>query len=546
MTLIRRLRTFGYFQRALRALISPLEGAMCWAIGTSGGERRPDHPMNPTRILLVASLFVSGVPLARSADDASARLPRSAPEEQGVSASAVLGFVEAAEQKVDALHSLMIVRHGHVVAEGWWSPYGAEEPHMLYSLSKSFTSTAVGFAVAEGKLSLDDTVLKFFPDQAPALPSKNLLAMRVRDLLRMSSGQRADDISGFPFTANVDLVKAFLELPVPDVPGTHFVYNTPGTYMLSAIVQKATGQTVLDYLRPRLFGPLGMGSPRWDASAQGISLGGIGLNIRTEDIARFGQLYLQKGRWQGRQLLPAAWIEEATSMQTANGSDPESDWNQGYGYQFWRCRHGFFRGDGAFGQFCIVMPQYDTVVALTSGTGDLQGVLNLVWEKIVPALAASALPADPESDGRLSAKLSGLTLRPQEGQAASPLAAKISGRRYVLPANPMGLQAVSLKATAEGGTVVTVTIGGSDQSLACGQGTWTKGSFAMGKEVVPVALSGAWTSDDTFSFISCRYRTPYITSWDLRFSGDRVIVESTDNVGLVRPEHSKLVGVAQP
>ncbi|HEY4989145.1 MAG TPA: serine hydrolase [Opitutaceae bacterium] len=503
--------------------------------------------MTPTRILLAASLFISGVALARSADDASAKLPRSTPEEQGVSSAGVLGFVEGAEQEVDALHSLMIVRHGHVVAEGWWSPYAAGEPHMLYSLSKSFTSTAVGLAIAEGKLSLDDPVLKFFPDQAPALPCKNLQSMRVRDLLRMSSGQRADDISGFPFTANADLVKAFLELPVPDVPGTHFVYNTPGTYMLSAIVQKATGQTVLDYLRPRIFEPLGMGSPRWDASAQGISLGGLGLNLRTEDIARFGQLYLQKGAWQGRQLIPAAWVEEATSRQTANGSDPESDWNQGYGYQFWRCRHGFFRGDGAFGQFCIVMPQFDAVVAITSGTGDMQGVMNLVWERIVPALAASALPADPASDARLSAKLSGLTLRTQEGQATSPMAATVSGRRYVLPANPMGLEAVSLKAPdGTGGTVITVAIKGSDQRIECGKGNWTRGSFAMGGEAVPVAVSGAWTSDDTYSFISCRTRTPYVTSWDLRFSGDKVIVESTDNVGLIKPEHIKLTGAAQP
>jgi CubicO group peptidase (beta-lactamase class C family) len=503
--------------------------------------------MNPTRILLAASLFVSGVTLARAADDASARLPRSAPEEQGVSSAAILGFVEGAEQKIDALHSIMVVRHGHVVAEGWWSPYAAGEPHMLYSLSKSFTSTAVGLAISEGKLSLDDPVLRFFPDQAPALPSKNLMSMRVRDLLRMSSGQRADDIKGFPFGAKVDLVKAFLEIPVPDVPGTHFVYNTAGTYMLSAIVQKVTGQTVLDYLQPRIFGPLGMGSPRWDASAQGISLGGLGLYIRTEDIARFGQLYLQKGQWQGRQLIPAAWVQEATSMQTANGSDPDSDWNQGYGYQFWRCRHGFFRGDGAFGQFCIVMPQYDTVVAITSGTGDLQGVLNLVWEKIVPALAASALPADPDSDRRLTAKLAGLSLRTQAGQTSSPTGAKVSGKTYVFAANPLQYEAVSLKTAGDGaGTVVTLRVAGTDRSVECGQGTWTKGSVTIAGEAVPVAVSGAWTSTDTYSLISYRYRTPYSTTVDLRFSGDQVVLESMDNVGLSSPEHIRLAGTAQP
>src|SRR6202044_1573442 len=139
-------------------------------------------------------------------------LPRGSPESQGVSSAEVLAFVEAADRTIDSLHSFMLVRHGHVVAEGWWAPYAAEEPHSLYSLSKSFTSTAVGLAVAEGKLSVDDPVLHFFPDEAPAAPTKNLRSMRVRDLLRMSSGQRAEDLKDFPFGSSTDLVRAFLQL----------------------------------------------------------------------------------------------------------------------------------------------------------------------------------------------------------------------------------------------------------------------------------------------------------------------------------------------
>ena len=195
------------------------------------------------------------------------------------------------------MNSFMLLRHGHVVAEGWWAPYDAEAPHSLYSLSKSFTSTAVGLAIAEGKLSLDDEVLKFFPDDAPAEPSNNLKAMRVSDLLRMSTGQQTEP----PRTADQPWTKTFLAQPVPFKPGTHFLYNTSATYMLSAIVQKATGMTVLDYLKPRLFEPLGIEHPTWETSPQGISAGGYGLSIRTEDIARFGQLYLQKGKWQGKQ-----------------------------------------------------------------------------------------------------------------------------------------------------------------------------------------------------------------------------------------------------
>jgi CubicO group peptidase (beta-lactamase class C family) len=504
--------------------------------------------MTSFRSIAAASLLISSATLVRAEAAPFAGLPRSTPEEQGISSSAILSFVDGAEQKVDAVHSFMIVRHGHVVSEGWWAPYAADEPHVLYSLSKSFTSTAVGLAIAEGKLSLDDTLLKIFPEEAPASPSKNLSSMRVRDLLRMSSGQTAEDIKGFPFTGKADLVRTFLEYPVPDIPGTHFVYNTPGTYMLSAIVQKVTGQTVRDYLQTRLFEPLGIAKPRWDESAQGVSFGGYGLNLRTEDIARFGQLYLQKGQWQGRQLLPQAWVEEATSLQTAKGSDPTSDWNQGYGYQFWRCRHGFFRGDGAFGQFCIVMPQYDAVVAVTSGTGDMQSVMNLIWDRIVPAMGVAALPADPESDGKLSARLAGLSLRKQAGQATSPMAGSVTGKTFTFPENGQHIEALSLRAAGNGANaVLTLRIAGADQHIECGQDSWAKGSMTLDTgEVVPVAASAAWSSEDTLSVTVVLYQTPFSTEYDVRYTGDGVILESVDNVGFVSPlPRTRLVGTAQ-
>ena len=230
---------------------------------------------------VVFVLLALTAPHARGAD-----LPRSSPEKQGVSSPAVRAFVEAADKDIDALHSFMLVRHGHVVAEGWWGPYAAESPHMLFSLSKSFTSTAVGIAAADGKLSVDDPVLKFFPDDAPAEPSANLKAMRLNDLLRMSTGQQTEPGR----KATEPWAKTFLAQPVPFKPGTHFQYNTSATYMLSGAVQKATGETLLDYLKPRLFDPLGIAKPTWEVSPQGISTGGYGLSVRTEDIAKFGQL----------------------------------------------------------------------------------------------------------------------------------------------------------------------------------------------------------------------------------------------------------------
>ena len=269
--------------------------------------------------------------------------------------------------------------------------------------------------------------LKFFPDDVPAEPSANLKAMRVSDLLRMSTGQQTEP----PRSPDEVWTKVFLAQPVPFKPGTHFLYNTSATYMLSAIVQKATGMTVLDYLGPRLFEPLGIEHPTWETSPQGMSTGGYGLSIRTEDIARFGQLYLQKGQWQGKQLVPAAWIEAATARQTSNGSDPNSDWAQGYGYQFWRCRHGAYRGDGAFGQFCVVLPD--------AGRGDRHHQRGEEHaSRAEPGLGQSAAghaivvaAPDDEATGQLRLALKGLSLPPAEG-AGTP--ASGLGKRYVFPA----------------------------------------------------------------------------------------------------------------
>jgi CubicO group peptidase (beta-lactamase class C family) len=492
--------------------------------------------------LLVATTVAAGEPPA---------LPRSTPEEQGISSSAILGFVEGAEETVSALHSVMVVRHGHVVAEGWWEPYRRDDPHVLWSLSKSFTSTGVGLAVAEGKLSLDDTVLSFFPEDAPAEPSDNLKQMRVRDLLRMNTGHHKEEVDAFSFAGgDVPLTRAFLAMPVPHKPGTHFVYNTPATYMLSAIVQKVTGETLVDYLEPRLFGPLGIRSPHWDASAQGISLGGFGLSLTTEDIARFGQLYLQKGMWNGRQILPAAWVEEATALQTSNGSNPASDWDQGYGYQFWRCRHGLYRGDGAFGQFCIVMPKQDAVVAITSGTSDMQAVMNLVWDRLLEAMGDDALPADPSRRSRLQKKMASLALPVQEGRATSPIAGEVSGRLYALPAGSGPIEAIGLDAGET--TTLVVRTGGEEVRLPCGYGEWRRGAaLPLGgprgtASEEPIAFTGAWTAADTFTAKGCFYQSTFCSTITLRFAGGEVFFDQEMNVAFGPTKRPQLVGRAEP
>ncbi|QJE96230.1 serine hydrolase domain-containing protein [Luteolibacter luteus] len=365
------------------------------------------------------ALFVGALITCSAGILAAEPLPRTgSPEAQGVSSDALREFVEALD-RIPSMHSVMVLRHGQVVAEAWWKPEAADKAHILNSVSKSFCSTAVGLAVAEGKLTLDDRVLGFFPDNAPAEISENLKALRVRDLLTMSSGHDPEPKAA---PGSGPTVKQFLATPLAHAPGTHFQYNTMGTYVLSAIVTKVTGEKVVDYLKPRLFDPLGIEGAKWDESAEGYSLGGYGLYLKTEDLAKLGQLYLQKGKWNGKQLITEDWVAQATSKQVRN--DPGShtgmgpDWKQGYGFQFWRCQNGAFRGDGAGGQFCIVLPEQDTVIAMTAGGADMQAELNAIWDKLLPALKNSnpPIPENPSAQAKLKEAIGKLEVKTPPGK----------------------------------------------------------------------------------------------------------------------------------
>jgi hypothetical protein len=231
-------------------------------------------------------------------------------------------------------------------------------------------------------------------------------------------------------------------------------------------------------------------------------------------------------------LVPADWVEAATARQTSNGSSPDSDWDQGYGYQFWRCRHGFYRGDGAFGQYCIVMPQTDTVVVITSGTRDMGRVMNLLWEHLLPELRAAALPADSVAHARLTSQLSDLTMPAPRGAAASPIAAQLAGRTFAFPANATGLETLSLAPGADGHTTLKVRLHGADQQIDCGYGHWVKGSLTMVPgQTEAMAAAGAWPTEDSYTADLCQYRTPFLLHVRLHFAGDEVQVETEQNVG---------------
>jgi len=489
------------------------------------------------------------------------KLPRSTPEAEGVSSAAILAFLNAMAAAKHELHSFMLVRHDRVVAEGWWSPYAPQFNHTMYSMSKSFTSTAVGFAVAEGRLTVDDKVASFFPKDLPGTVSNNLAALRVKDLLSMAVGHDKDPT--FEVVKHENWAKAFFDWPIPHAPGTKFVYNSAATYLCSAIVQKLTGQKIIAYLKPRLFDPLGIEGPTWETCPRGICTGGWGLSIQTEGLAKFGQLYLQKGRWKDRHILPAKWIEEATTFKIqqplpAKPARPnaQNDWLQGYGYQFWRAQHNAYRGDGAFGQFTIVMPDQDAVIAITSESKNMQGELDLVWEHLLPAMKEKSLPANPQSQAKLQKTLSSLALTPPRWIATSgrdsaasqqpsrpevaihQTAARVSGKTFKLETNDLGLQSASF-AFRKDACVVTFRDAHTAYPIACGIERWQRGETALpgtpprlisGGMPKPgtkhkLAASGTWKDANTFEMTWRYYETPHHDTVTCRFDGDKVQIE---------------------
>jgi CubicO group peptidase (beta-lactamase class C family) len=498
---------------------------------------------------LGAASWTSGCAgLARPAT--AAGLPRSTPEAEGLPSAAILAFLDAAHEGGHELHSLMIVRHGRVVAEGWWTPYGPRLNHTLYSLSKSFTSTAVGFAVAEGRLSVDDKVLPFFPEARPAVVNEHLAALRVRDLLCMASGHEKDPTH--PIVKEEDWVRAFLASPFTCPPGSRFVYNSEATYMCSAIVQRLTGQRILDYLRPRLFDPLGIEDMTWEVCPRGTNTGGWGLSVPTEALAKFGEFLRRRGEWQGRRLLPAAWVDEATTFkiqQPVPAGGERKDWHQGYGYQFWRCRHNAFRGDGAFGQFMVVMPEQEAVVAITSECRNLQGELDLVWDHILPALKPRPRTADPRAHDRLQERLAGLALPLPAGVAAPSVAADIAGRTFRIEPGGSGIESAGFDIGSGGGRL-TLSEGGRDHAIDFGFGRWRTGETALpgtpprlisGGAPKPgtrskVAAAAAWKDGRTLELVLRYIETPHRDTITCRFEDGAARISFMNSIAAMGPK----------
>ncbi|WP_053849655.1 serine hydrolase [Streptomyces sp. NRRL B-24085] len=436
-------------------------------------------------------------------------LPLSTPAAQGVDAAGIQAFLDAleADPRIEP-HSLVLLRHGRVVTSGWWAPYAADRPQLLYSLSKSFTATAAGFAVAEGLIRLDDPVISYFPEFEADVTDPRSRAMLVRHVASMASGHAEETLDRARAQDRDELVRGFLLVPPDRDPGTVFAYNQPATYTLAAIVQRVTGRKLTEYLRPRLFEPLGIGEAAWIADRRGRELGFSGLHATTDAVARLGELYLRGGVWQGERLLPESWVAEATRVQIAHEPAPEGgwpDWHQGYGFQFWMARHGY-RGDGAYGQFCVVLPEQDAVLAITSQTEDMQRVLDLVWEHLLPALSAGPLPGGEAADAALAERLARLALPPAEGKPA-PVGRADDWDTVFAPHGGTCADRPTLTAVEvdPGGRVTLVDDGDRlELGLDAGKGGWT-----VTDEPVPVAVSGGWTDAETLAVDVAFLETPH-------------------------------------
>jgi CubicO group peptidase (beta-lactamase class C family) len=490
-------------------------------------------------------------------------LPLARPADEGVDAAGVAAFVTALEtaRQIEP-HSLMLLRHGRVVAQGWWAPYAQDRPHLLYSLSKSFTSTAVAFAVAEGLFGLDDTVLSHFSELDGDITDPRSRRMTVRHLAAMASGHHDETIDrvhamtdavqdpapprGSANDTDV-VVRGFLRIAPEGEPGTVFAYNQPCTYTLASLVRRASGQSLVEYLRPRLFDPLGITDVGWQRDRHGRELGFSGLHAVTDAVARLGLLYLQGGQWQGRQLLPAGWVEQATRSHVATPLQGGADWQQGYGLQFWRSRHGY-RGDGAYGQFCVVLPEQDVVLVTTAATEDMQAVLDAAWQHLLPALHDEPLTgaAAAAGDDLLAARLAGLRLPLLDDVSPAP--------QDVVPGTD-GWDGYAAEVGGDGpvrrievlrdgdGWAVTLVDTVASYRVRLGVGGWAVSEPPdPDGGVVPVATIGGWLDDGALRFDVTFLETPHRLQLTCTAAGGDTAEWSATQRWLTTPLHAGLIG----
>jgi len=485
------------------------------------------------RSLLPASLLMPATGHAATSFDDG--LLRGSADEANVDTRTVLNFIDHVFGHDLDLHSFMLFRHGKVVAEGWSWPYQDHRPHITHSLTKSVMVCAVGLAMDEGHFALDDKVVSFFEDELPANVSSNLEAMTVRDLLTMRAGH-AESVSGSVFRPiKTSWIAEFFKIPVVHKPGQHFLYSSALSFMLSAIVTRTTGESVRDYLQPRMFEPLGISGLTWGSSPQGISSGGNGLTWKTADSLKLGILHLQKGKWNGQQILPERWIEEATRVQIPNGN---------YGYQWWvNEEKKSYQAEGAFGQFSVVFPEHDAVVAITAGVQSGNDLMDRVWEFFPAAFEGTSSANNADSERELNDRLTNMRLLPLARGTTSPLVEKINGRTYTMEANDDNVSSVQLDFSGDE-LLYRLSDHRGDHVVRVGIHDWVESTTGItGNKLhhqyqsddMRVVAHGRWWDERTFEMTWQFVETAWVDHVQCRFFDDRISIDRRTNANYAPP-----------
>lgn len=489
---------------------------------------------------LTLFLFALCLLISLSASAQIRQLERSTPEAEGVPSGAIMVLMDSLMNlpKTD-IHSLIVMRHGKVIAEAYPEPFSPEYRHTLFSCSKTFVGAAVGMAIAENRLRLTDRVASFFPDQLPDTISDHLARLTVRNLLNMSSGITPDwTMRNF----RTDWVRGYLSQPIRQ-PGESFDYDSMSSYILSAIVQKVTGMKLLDYLRIKLFTPLNITEVDWEVSPEGCNTGGWGIHLQSESLAKFGQLLLNRGAWQGRQLLPAEWVDQMMTKQNDTGS-----FGYGYGYQMWMCEYpGAVRVDGALGQYALIIPDKDMVVVITECTlidGATQR--RLVWNQLLPAITGNRPLTLGKDYKRLQRKQSSYRLPFVQGKMNSHLSREYAGKNIVLESNKFNWQSITLQFASKKVMMTVTQTDGTAYCLPFGYKQWltasteayppysidAKGRFSGIEGPFLVAGSYAWPSTSVLE-LKAHY-VNWISALDIavNFSGNEVELTLNENYSM--------------